>query len=575
MPFNWSQIEPTSYGQASKFDVPISEWIGLKFDEGLSYGLGRAAWDLGEDFAWNTGSEIDPKILNKSFGIPGYLEFDGPMTVGRAYLLNERKKEELNRMAYLESASHSALSGKAVAGFVAGVAGGFANPVDLSTAFIPFVGSSTKAAPIARMGKGLLGSAKYGRVGSAVRSARVAIAEGFMTQEGLGLGRGASLLGATIDGIMSQAAVEVPIAFEKARNKADYGLQDSLFNVLAGGLFAGGLNFAGQAFEIATNRAIRKAIELHNRLDPETKDMLFRNGESAFVEGRTSDVDKIIRIDEEAIRAKVAAEQFDAEAARIEAMRKPEVWDEIKGEVEASVKAANDALASGDINALVKSIQDLPTSTEIIGSGVDLTRLIPELKNLSKQFPDLERIIVNDRPFAQWLADVEKSKLSDISKWFGFSNASLEKIVNSNRPESFKKAAREILEGRRVNESFPYTRAVETERSKRIKELIEKKRQEWKDNLDGRVEEAKRQEIIRQQADGKQLSPEDAAKYQSKANADKTDLEIVKQDVENLQNELSGLTDIEKAELEELGFTVHESQAAAAKAAAPCAAKVK
>jgi hypothetical protein len=564
MPFAWRQFEPSQVGQLEKFDIPLNEWMGLKFGEGWSSGLGRAVWDMGEDFAWDTGEEIDPKILNASFGIKGYLEFDRPMTVGRAALLNERKKDELQRMAMLDSASHSGASLKGAAGFISGLAGGFANPVDLSTAFIPFVGSAAKAAPIARMGKGLLGAEKAVFLEEAVIAGRAALARGIVTQETIGLGRGASVTASMIDGVLSQAAVEIPIAIEKTRNKEEYGANDYLFNVIAGGLFAGGLNLAGQALEVAYKRAIGKAVDFHNRSSSETKERFVRETESAFVEGRTPDTDKIIRIDEEAIRAKVEAERFNEEAAKIEAMRNPEVWDEIKSEVQASVKGAQEAIQSGDLNALMFRMQELPTSSEIIASGVDLTKLLPEVKGIVEQFPDVGRVMVGDRPLSKWIADVESGKLNDISKYFSVSTENLQKIINSNRPESFKKAAREALEVRQINEAFPYERAVETERNKRIAEFVEKKRKEWKDGLEGRVSEAKRQEIAKQQAEGKQLSKEDAARYESRASTSRADLEIIKQDTDNLEAELREMAGVEPKTKEGEGASDSFDSAAAA-----------
>lgn len=642
MPFAWKQFEPSQVGRIEKYDIPLNDWLGVKFGEGMASGLGRAIWDMGEDWAWDNGEKVAPEILNKSFAIEGHLTFKEPTTIGRAYLVSERKKEELERLARLQSASHSAASGKAFAGFVAGLAGGFANPVDLGTAFIPFVGSAEKAGRIARMGKGLLGASKYGPIGTGLRAGAEILSKGIITQEEIGIGFGAKLTGSIIDGVLSQAAVEVPIAIEKTRNQADYTAKDSLYNVLAGGLFAGGLNIGGKAIEIAYKRAIKSAVEFHSRMSVEGREALFREHEDAFISGKTPDTAGIISIDEAAVRAKVEAGKFDAEKARLEALKQEPVAPSLSGKKQVTgpneilylVQAEASRMAGKPGGKIAQRLLDRfmggERSYDLFGQMADFVDRIydpnainpqddffvervfggekakqvkivqQKLKEVRKELFEVERV---RNELMQQMRANEGNELMMRQLRANDYNLSqrqaeliqvLEKVGDEYKlagPINFKESNEHSV---RASESIAKqaevdAKQIETERNKRIAEFIEKKRKEWQDGLEGRVDEAKRAEIARQQAEGKLLSTEDAKRYEATATANKADLEILKQDVENLDAEMkeiaqkppeaSGLTQAEidhiNKELEELDMTTIPSQANSVKAAAPCAAKIK
>ena len=193
-------------------------------------------------------------------------------------------------MAYLEGASHSWKSPKAAIGLVARIAGGFSHPVDIATAFIPFVGSEAKAAGLARIGgKGL--------AFDVLHSGRQAIARGLIAEEAIGAGKAAAFTASMMDGVLSQAAVEIPIALQKHRNQADYTLEDSAFNILFGGVFAGGLHLAGRGVGKLFEMRMKAAADVHERLDPDTKEAIFREHQDAFVEGRRPDTERIVALE--------------------------------------------------------------------------------------------------------------------------------------------------------------------------------------------------------------------------------------------------------------------------------------
>src|SRR5262245_22233939 len=197
MGFSFSTIEPNQLGQVTKWDVPFNDWVSMRFQNGFSETLGNAISRATEDFIWDDYNPASPDVLNRAFGIEGHLTFDQPMSAQRAQLIHDRKRKELESQAYLESASHSWHSTKAVVGFGASLVGALAHPVDLGLSFLPFIGSEKAATEVAKLG------------GSAWRQA---LARGVFTEEAALASKipGGRLTVAAIDGVVNQAVMEVP-----------------------------------------------------------------------------------------------------------------------------------------------------------------------------------------------------------------------------------------------------------------------------------------------------------------------------------------------------------------------------
>lgn len=283
MGFSFTTIESNQLGQVTKWDVPLNDWAGLKFGNGNNDTFGNAISRATEDFIWDDDNPVRPDVLNRTYGIEGQLKFDKPLSAQRARLMHERKRKELESLAYVESASHSWASAKAAVGFGAALVGGLSHPVDLGLAFLPFIGSEKAAAGVAKMGGGAF---------------RQGIARGLLAEESLAL-PGGRLTAAVIDGVVNQAIVEIPVAIQKHRDQAIYGLEDSAFNILAGGVFAGALKGLGLALE--------RAGKLWREADPRIREAALMDTANTIVTGEPPRVHEYFGLDEATIRQKVEA----------------------------------------------------------------------------------------------------------------------------------------------------------------------------------------------------------------------------------------------------------------------------
>ena len=291
MGFSFSTIEPNQLGSVTKFDIPVNEWMGLKFSQGFADTLGTARYRMEEDRIWDDGNFVRPDVANRSFGIEGELKFDQPVSIQRARLMHERKRAELERRAYLDSASHSWASAKAVAGFGASLVGSIAHPLDLGMTFLPFIGSEKAAASVAKLGASSWRSTLLRGLERGV------IPEEALARAGVPYHR---LSGSIIDGVVNQAVMEIPIALQKHRDQADYTTADSVFNILAGGAFAGAIKGLGLALE--------RAGKFWREADPRIKDAAVMDVARTILTGENPKAGQYFSVDEAAIRAKVEGE---------------------------------------------------------------------------------------------------------------------------------------------------------------------------------------------------------------------------------------------------------------------------
>ncbi len=142
-----------------------------------------------------------PEYLNEKYGEYG-LKFQQPTTEEEARLLSEGKKEEAIRNAILSRSPTGFVPG--VAKFAGGMLAMATDPVELASAFIPFVGQAGKAAAVAR----------FGRVGG---------------RAGVG----------AIEGTAGALLTE-PLYYALSKDQQlDYSMSEALLNVGAG-LFLGG-----------------------------------------------------------------------------------------------------------------------------------------------------------------------------------------------------------------------------------------------------------------------------------------------------------------------------------------------
>jgi len=184
------------------------------------------------------GRLVAPEDLTKQYGDLG-LKFDLPMTQGEADILAENKRAEQIRMAMIEYGPKGLLSTSAQ--FGTGVLAAMVDPLELATAFIPFVGQAPKVAAIARMGE---------------------------------VGR-RTLVGAA-NGFVGSVVTEPGYYLLSKSQQLDYTMTDALFNVGVGTFLGGGIGTVAGAFarskagNLPTEGDIEVAVEgFDARFDPE------------------------------------------------------------------------------------------------------------------------------------------------------------------------------------------------------------------------------------------------------------------------------------------------------------------
>lgn len=257
----FGEIEPAQIGQATRFDHPLNEWLGVKFGSGQAAQLGPRLFNfMGE--AGDTSKKLTPKEANDQFGIEGHLKFDSDVSTDRATTMRQRKEEELKYAAYFQTASHSWLSGKALLGFGAEMLGANTHPVDLAINFLPFVGSEVKAARMAETGASAF---------------RIALARGLVTEESIAMSRlplvarFPNFSASTIDATLGNAVLEIPNFYLARRDQTDYTADDLLTNVFAGGL-------AGGAFGAGIKQLMKLSHIGYEKLTGPTRENMFKEG---------------------------------------------------------------------------------------------------------------------------------------------------------------------------------------------------------------------------------------------------------------------------------------------------------
>lgn len=531
--FAFSQVEPNLLGTVRQWDIPINTWMGLKFSAAQEFTGGEALERMVED-ANAQGPLLPPETLNMQYSIPGDngLVFKEPISEGRAQLMHQRKRRELERLAYFEAASHSWLSMKAAAGLGASVVGSVWHPVDMAASFIPLFGQAKRAEALAAVGASAFRQ----------RLARGLIA----TEEGLARARipFPRLTASALEGAAGNAIVEVPVFFQAAKDQAIYGFEDSLLNIAAGGAFAGTVRALGIG--------LRRGMELYLGLDERVREVVENKSKHDFLNDQPISVDKIVNIDEAAIRQSSGV-RFDVERATAEAEAK----------VAATEAPAQGAEQSGAFRIVTElQAQDLPPNAHV--GTQDWRKSFNEAPDIERKI-DWLRAVANNRgakATAQDLSDVLRltEQLLSQQEHSRLSNVLWDVARNPAASQATRERALELYGGSPV--------VSEIERRRRVNELVEEARKEW--NEDERFKKAVAEETARQQAEGKILSTEQVDRLSRKEIPDETDLAAVKEDVTTLHQELTADPERPLTEAQQDGLDELVSHEKAVDAALPC-----
>lgn len=308
MPFAFSQIEPRTTGQVTSWDIPINEWWGAKWAQADYHTIGSSLFRMGEDM--DQGPLVNPTVLNQMYGKLG-MKFDVPVGIQQAARMAERKIAEMERDAYLNSASHRWYSLKGISGFGVEMLSQMTAFPDFALMFMPVVGRAAGALDIAKAGGGPI---------------RQAIARGLITEETLAglpaIGRFPLFTSSILQGAAYAGAAEIPNFIEAYRSKEDYSVQDALANIAAGGIMSGlfhaGLKGLGKA-KTTLALGLRRAAEIHEMLEPGTKDAMLRKAINDMVTGRDVRIHEFVDQDGNIQRRRV---HWDEAKARVEATQK-------------------------------------------------------------------------------------------------------------------------------------------------------------------------------------------------------------------------------------------------------------
>lgn len=505
MGFSFTTVEPNQIGQVTKFDIPLNEWVGLKFGMGYADTLGNQISRFTEDSIYDDNNPAKPEVLNRAYGIEGHLKFEQPMSVQRARLIHERKRKELTAASYIESASHSWFSGKAAVGFGAAMIGGLSNPVDLGLSFLPFIGSEKLAGQVAKMGGG---------------SFRQALARGVIAEESLAgripLHR---LTASVIDGTVNQAAMEIPIAIQKYRDQADYTAADFAFNVAAGGAFSGAIKGLGLALE--------RAGKLWMEMDPRIKEAKLNETLHSIITGESRQTE-FAGMDEAAIRAKVE------ERVRNE---NPFVATESSGfktnlgsgepvvRFESPDAKVGDVFEDAGVQYKVNAVQE----TTINGVSTRSVTAIREGADIA-----LETIAQKEARGIE-LTPEETAKV--------------ESLIDPESPDAYNAYQRRVAE---LEESVGKTEAITAERKASTESFLEKAKSEHEAKLKGMIDVETKRAIDELRQSNPAPNPETVKRYTFKNIPDDANIKAVEDDAAQLNEEILNIaaTEAERLELE-------------------------
>lgn len=510
--FAFSQVEPNRTGHLAKWDIPVNRWLDVRFGEGEEFSALEQSSRMGGDLlgdaqdyflsAIGFKQEIDVERANREYGIPGHLEFSGPVPIREAMRLNARKKKELELAELINSADHSFPSWKSVAGAGAMIAGNISNPLDFALMFLPVVGSSAKAKAAATAGHGIF---------------RQSLARGLITEESLAMLTRFPKFGASvIDASVGNAIAEIPVFIQKQRDRADYDLGDSALNVAAGGV-AGGVLHLG----------FRGIGKVWDRMTPEIKEQMFRHEVDMRLKSEASDVTPIALMDEAAIAAKVDNDLRKEAILAVESEMAIEggVAARRGGEMERSfdVIDAIEGHYGGKIS--LENARGLKEDVKATGAGRKL------FGGEGGTLDDVLSALHSEGLFTR--IETDEQLLEAILK-AGEARKGYRAQVAAERDPA---ATRQVMENSKANE-----------RERRIREYIESRKPE-------RLAAARMAELQQQQAQGKILTQEQIEEFTLAS--DESSLRVAEEDAANIEANLNGQLD---AKLKDESLTPEERE---------------
>ncbi|GIK50361.1 MAG: hypothetical protein BroJett013_30580 [Alphaproteobacteria bacterium] len=260
---------------------------------------------------------VDPDVLNERYGIEGVLAFDAPTSESWAAHRYERARRELARQDVIARAE----GGNAATDFGLSLMVGLVDPVNI---IFPF---------------GRLNSLRAAAPGLAAWEAGEALAPRMLARGMFGAAEGA----------VFSTAFEPAFYGLAAATERDYGLQDSLINVLAGAGVGGVINAGVSVFDRPSVAADRARLPQEVRAaSPEARASAALAAVQAVGEGRPVEAARIYQASAEARAAELARFSAAAEPIRFAPVKAAEVFTPAGGRERAqyAIVEIDDVIAS-------------------------------------------------------------------------------------------------------------------------------------------------------------------------------------------------------------------------------------
>ena len=245
--------------------------------------------DFTERQLWGLDEEtVDPEVLNEEFGIEGNLVFDRPLTRGQARFMKEKKVEELNRLAIMQSGMTS--PGRVGLGLLSGLGAAVTDPISLGTMFVPVVNEAKYAKMVQAFG------------GSALK-ARIATG--------------------ALEGLAGAMMVEPFVIFPQHAMKTEYDYKDAAanlgFSVVGGAAMHTTLGALGDGMKNA-GRMLGFDPEYRGlKISPDVEHKAYTAATDDFLNDRpVTSASKEVELDEVSVREQA---KWDAKVAREQAVR--------------------------------------------------------------------------------------------------------------------------------------------------------------------------------------------------------------------------------------------------------------
>lgn len=518
MNYAFPDIDPNTTGAIYNVPVPLSRYLDASYDAAQHDTVLNSLNRMSEFSAANSDESsplLDTKTANEKWGM-GSLKFEEPVRESVARVMNQRKRDEMDREFFLSQGSSK---GRFIPGMAASLLGAVSNPLDLGLMLVPFVGEEAAAAKA---------TTAVGRIA----------ARRLITRETLQnlVPQAPRLTESVINGVVGQTMFEIPNIIASHQDMADYGPKQAAFNILVGGGFAAGLHGAGV---------------LLSKLSRGTREEMVRQALNQVMKDDRIRVDQFVHVDEAAILEKL---KFDADAARVAAYENITVDDvaeavrQTYGEVVESpaIRTSDGEIHFGESHdkiwyGLDKETRG-PYNPDNEGFVTDKGRFISrDEAGKLVGIPDKgynHLLHQNDKLMSEQISTANPEQLGAAE--FDRYNQLIEENPHLSKVDALKKIMEERgpRRDRYLMEQPEILKLVEEERVKAIAKFIEDERIKFEQEKQGKFDAMKQAEIDRQIAEGKVLKQEEIQKATPAREHDGSQDADLDKDIEGLKKDL-------------------------------------